>query len=181
MIRTFLSALQASHDTTPGSDDADQLVDSEHFSAFRTITTLLAILQQEPLELVDEDVNSNLDDQDLYELKVLDALATIMVINHEIIAVTVEPPNITTSFADRTLGLIAACHNSSQSSEPAPNTKLLDHIRRFLVSLNSSRHLPDQTAETNTRGAILRVEAPCGLQPGDLEGLMKYVEQDAHT
>lgn len=195
-ISTLLSNIQVGRNTTRESSDRppetdhtsndvnpqETTQDSEYFSAFRTITSLLSILQQKSMELVD--VGSNLQERELYELEVLNALAMIMVVNHEVIAVTIEPSNMTFQYTDRTLNLIAACHQSLQGSQPAPDTSpsLMNHIRRFLVSLNTSRSplIPPQTTDTSTPGVILGVEAPGGLQPDDFTGLLAYIQQDAH-
>jgi hypothetical protein len=149
--------------TTPPSNGTDNTDVSRNILAFRTITTMLARIQQQSLTLNDIIVENQSDRQ---KLRILNALATVMVVDHEVVAVVTSP-------VDSTQLNVLACKAPPHSTTeliPPSNQSTTGHLWKLLVSGNP--RLDSQTSVPCLRDP----EIPVGLgtNPTTVE-LMEYV------
>jgi hypothetical protein len=141
---------------------------SEGILAFRTITTMLALIQE---GTTFSDSKGRPSTEQRRELKLLNALSTVIVRNVEISAVVVKPDD-----GSGQLEVIACTHLTSlgeQLTTSQPTTRIGEYFWRFLATANP-RHdkvLSDTPPPTNVP-TISDPKAP------DLKGnsIWKYVE-----
>lgn len=135
----------------------------EQILVFRTITTLLAMVQQQPQNvLVDEALKAETREQRI-ELKVLNALATIIVMDKEVVAVAAEY-----RLGDGKFGIVAS---KQVTNLPLPSGST---PWNFLISMN-----PRKDAAPSIYPSLDNPKVPPQLQRAsdDSQALINYVHE----
>lgn len=147
--------------------------------AFRTITKLLGLIQQEQAFIASQDTGGPNDQQRL-ELKITNALSTVAVINHEVVAVV---NNIRSGVGSGKVGLIAYVEPPNDTA-PSESKSFLSELWKVIFSPNFR---PDSdgptTPEATEQPVIFSAQDPKlgGLNAPDLRDLSdlelkKYAE-----
>jgi len=148
----------------------------ENILAFHTITTLLEMIQQlepRPLHLLENE--HELSDLSHKELKLVDALSTVAVIDHEVVAVVANRIN-------HQLKVIACTnplyhHEDRQLIKQAPPPKSILRIPSFLLIKNYRRNDPDKVKRMVP--IIDDTTPPPDLKHGDAE-LKQYLREHCY-
>lgn len=136
-------------------DESDALV------TFRTITTMLSKVQQESVIPADGDRESNLENRKRLELRLLNALSTVMVIENEVVAVVANHSH--PSCVD-----ILACPQADRSTTEEPKG-----LWELLVNRNPRRD------SCETQGDVPEIRTPvgpAGLSSGE-GALLTYIDE----
>jgi copper(I)-binding protein len=158
----------------PSSPVADTSKDTkEKILAFRSITTFLAQTQQRSLAF-DDTTSSKASQEERQELKILTALATIMVTDNEVVAVVANHGD-----AERTtLDVLAYTSNGNQPTPEPPSSSFWKCQQEWKLFVNMNpRH--DQTPNLGDIPIILDPEVPDDLkaQPDDQDLLKKHLNE----
>lgn len=136
--------------------------------AFRTITSMLSWIQQAQIF---EDPNlKSADPANRKELKIVNALATIMVVDNEVVAVVAKH-----DVGAEALQAIVCAHladdkkNLTHSQSPG----IMGQLWQFLITQNPRRD--DPSPSCSNRPLIVDPEIPAGLEPNNMEGLKEYI------
>jgi hypothetical protein len=139
--------------------------------AFRTITTMLTQIQQNrPFKISDI---VGMSDMERQELKISNAISTVAVANHDIVAVVAKR-------APKKLEVTACTHAQSDSENPVTLPSLTPSIMsrtwQLLFTKNFRRDDP-KPAIPILDPIIIDATIPAGLEQDDDEGLRQYLER----
>ena len=140
---------------------------NDYFRAFRSVTILLSAIQNRPLAFDD---TANLSRKVRYELKVLNALATIAVTDNDVVAVAAKHN------AESVLNLIVMCTHHGIMPKPR-SSELPDSAPRFLPDfLFSFNPRPKKsTLPSNDHPEIMETTRPTELQSDNTVDLENYL------
>lgn len=144
----------------------------ENVLAFRTITTLLAGVQQEKPAIFDDLNYKNVNPQEVKELRISTAFANLSNTRVDVIA-------IATSISVEKLEVVVSAHNDNDKSidHPAPSSKITDFLK-FIFSSNSRTDDPDGHNTTSEIPYINEMWVPPGVDPEDVNTLQNYIENE---
>lgn len=146
---------------------------SREILAFRTITRLLGLIQQEQAARTPQNAGGPNSEQRL-ELKLTNALSTVAVIDHEVIAVV----NNRKSGVESGNVCLIAYVEPPNDTPPPESSSLLSGIWRILFSQNFRRDSEDSnTPPANGQPMIFSAHYLSGLQSFDDRELMEYVRE----
>ena len=135
--------------------------------AFRTITTMLARIQQErPFKFSPEDLEISAAQQQ--ELKIANALANLAIADHDIVAVA-------TVHSAEELNVIACTHSeSNDQSPPSPSQNVVSRCWNFIFAKNPRRD-EERDDESKDCPVVVDAKALAGLD-NDEAKLLAHVE-----
>jgi len=139
--------------------------------AFRTITSILHLIQQERPFKVSDDLAMDMSPMERQELKISNAVSNLAIANNDITAVV-------TKRCPDTLVVIACTHLSNHESSfisPQPPTAI-SRIFQYLFTKNFRRDDP-KSPTWDKDPTIINAIIPLGLKPDDDEALKKYLEE----
>lgn len=152
--------------------DNDNDFSVDYHRAFRTVSTLLSEIQNRPLEIDDAKISA----QDVhYELKVLNALATIMVTDSDVVAVAANYKG-----KESTANLIVMCNclaNIMPKSNTSYETLGRGFLSEFLVSFNPRSSRSTRITPPNGEPQIMETIRPTELRSDDPVELTKYLAE----
>ena len=154
--------------------DKDKDFSLDYHRAFRTVSTLLSEIQSRPLEIDDVKIST----QDVhYELKVLNALATIMVTDNDVVAVAANYRGM-----ESTANLIVMCNclaNIMPKSNASHETlgRKTGFLPEFLVSFNPRSNKATRFTPPNGEPQIMETIRPTELRSDDAVELTKYLAE----
>jgi len=177
MLRKAISQLfsgppKPSCDTTASIDQVPLDNIAKHILAFRTITKLLSLIQQEQAVQVVENIPE--DGRRRRELQILNALSTVAVIEHEVVAVV---NNLDSKMLDPnfdTLSLIAVVKPSNDENQHITPPKL--PFWRVILTQNYRRDTKLVSPSTE-QATIAGVEVLADLNLADDQAIKEYADQ----
>jgi hypothetical protein len=143
--------------------------------AFRTITTLLARIQQEkPLEYSNIDTRA-FSDADARELRLSTAFANVANTEHDVIA-------IATNHSLDKLEVIASTNRDNNDELPVidrlPSTSMISDVWKLLFSSNPRSDDKNGHTREDQIPYITHPVAPPGVIPGDPATLTNYIDNE---
>lgn len=140
--------------------------------AFRTITSILAIIQQERPFKVSNELPTDMKPLDRQELKISNAVCNLAIADKDIIAVVTKP-------GDDSLAVIACAHlprnESSFISSQSPLKMAMARLWQLLITKNFRRDDP-KSSTWEIDPTIIDAKIPPGLDSDDDEALNEYLE-----
>ena len=155
-----------SSSTASGNGDPLSDTETEAILTFRTITTLLAMVQKrpQPYTLDHEDLETT-DIEKRMELKILNALATVLVMDREVVAVVTKYRSENGSF-----GIIA----SQQSADSSPSGSFL---QQFFINMNPREDIMTQIKSLSLDDPKPPAELQGPVDSDNPEALITYVHE----
>lgn len=135
---------------------------------FRTITTLLHLIQQQqeqPLEVTDMKPQTA---HDRLHLSILNAIATLAVTQHEVVAVTAK-------YTDHGLELVASA-NGSEAEEPRSSNHALKVLQDLLITWNPA-YSNSSTSISDEYPTLAKPSKPANLKDETDAALLEYLEE----
>ena len=117
--------------STNDRNDSEDHSKFEALAAFRTITLLLSKVQKQGLNTVDGDLGPK-NSEERRALKILTALATVLVIHREVVAVVANQGPLP---GTRQYRLLASKQSTEESPPPSPSSNW-SFLKQFLISRN---------------------------------------------
>ena len=142
--------------------------------AFRTITTLLARIQQEkPLEYSNIDTRA-FSDANARELRLSTAFANVANTEHDVIAIA------TNLSLDNKLEVIASTNrdNNDELIDRLPSTSMISDVWKLLFSSNPRSDDKNGHTREDQIPYITHPVAPPGVIPGDPATLTNYIDNE---
>ena len=141
--------------------------------AFRTITSILAMIQQEQPFKVSNELPMDMKPQDRQELKISNAVCNLAITDKDITTVV-------TKHDDNSLAVIACTHlprnESSFISLQSPLKMVMARFWQLLITKNFHRDDP-KSSTWEIDPTIIDAKIPPGLESDDGEALNKYIEK----
>jgi hypothetical protein len=141
--------------------------------AFRTITSILSMIQQERPFKVSNELPTNLNPQDRQELKISNAVCNLAIVDNDITAVV-------TKRCDESLAVIACTHlprhESSFISSQPPLKIAMARLWELLITKNFRRDDP-KSPTWEKDPTIIDAKMPPGLESDDDDAINEYLEK----
>lgn len=154
-------------DVTPAGDLGSKLTEEEKILAFRTITTLLSRVQKRSLKY-DNPGSITVDEHQ--GLKILNALATALIIEFEVVAVVADP-----GYGDTAKPLeLLVCTQSTDLEDkchPSSISGVIDNFWRLIVNKNPR----DDNRVSYDTLTMVEPERPLNLTDDSQDALKKYL------